>query len=102
MKYVKNNRADEFGTFTQLDGIMKCSAAIATNTALKVAGDERYNGRIAARALYEQIAFCESMLEGFDKEDRKKALGDVRAWLDTEDHSISRAMFGFVRTSGNF
>lgn len=65
MKYVKNNRADEFGTFTQLDGIMKCSAAIATNTALKVAGD-------------------------------------VRAWLDTEDHSISRAMFGFVRTSGNF
>lgn len=38
MKYVKNNRADEFGTFTQLDGIMKCSAAIATNTALKVAG----------------------------------------------------------------
>lgn len=54
MKYVKNNRADEFGTFTQLGGIMKCSEAIATNTALKVAGDERYNGRIAARALYEQ------------------------------------------------
>lgn len=102
MKYVENNRADEFGTFIQLDGIMKRSAAIATNTALKVAGDERYSGRIAARALYEQIAFCESMLEGFDEEDREKALGDVRAWLDTEDDSISRAMFCFVRTSGNF
>lgn len=102
MKYVKNNRADEFGTFTQLGGIMKCSAAIATNTALKVAGDERYNGRIAARALYEQIAFCESMLEGFDEEDRKKALEDVRAWLDKEDRSISRALFGFTRTSANF
>lgn len=42
------------------------------------------------------------MLEGFDETDREKALGDVRAWLDTEDDSISRAMFGFVRTSGNF
>lgn len=102
MKYVENNRADKFDTFIQLDGIMKCSAAIATNTALKVAGDERYNGRIAASALYEQIAFCESMFEGFDETDREKALEDVRAWFNTDDDSISRAMFGFVRTSGNF
>lgn len=52
--------------------------------------------------LYEQIAFCESMLEGFDEEDRKKALEDVRAWFDKEDRSISRALFGFIRTSANF
>ncbi len=73
MKYVENNRADKFGTFTQLDGIMKCSAAIATNTALKVAGDERYSGRIAARALYEQIAFCEAGLAKLDEKDVAKS-----------------------------
>lgn len=26
-----------------------------------------------------RVAFCESMLEGFDETDREKALGDVRA-----------------------
>lgn len=39
---------------------------------------------------------------GVDEEDRKKALEDVRAWLDKEDRSISRALFGFTRTSANF
>lgn len=102
MKYVKNNRADEFGTFTQLDGIMKCSAAIATNTALKVAGDERYNGRIAARALYEQIAFCGRCSRGSTRRTARRPSGTCARGSDTEDHSISRAMFGFVRTSGNF
>lgn len=102
MKYVKNNRADEFGTFTQLDGIMKCSAAIATNTALKVAGDERYNGRIAARARLRADRLLRVDARGVRRGGPQEGpRGRARVTRHGGPLDLARED-GFVRTSGNF
>lgn len=98
MKYIENNRANGFDTISKLDGVTKCAAAITANTACEVSDDKRYDGRTAARALYEEIAFCEALLDEIDEKDRESALADVRAWLDEEDRSMrERAMLGFLR-----
>ena len=97
MKYIETSRVNKLDTIVKLDGVLKNSSSISINTALKIAGDKRYDGRIAARALYEEIACCEALLGEIDEDDRENALADVRALYDEDDDSLSRAMLGFIR-----
>lgn len=96
MKYVENNILNRISTSLKLSEIMRGTKAIVENTACKVSGDKRYDGRIAARALYAEIAACEAMLEEIDEQTREKALGDIRAGLDVKKSQRAQEMLAAV------
>lgn len=96
MKYVENNILNRISTILKLSEIMRSTKAIVENTACKVSGDKRYDGRIAARALYAEIAACEAMLEEIDEQTREKALSDIRAGLDEKKSQRAQEMLAAV------